>query len=197
VTDPLNEEGVMPAVGPNPLSWEAHDEGIRAVWKRCLLAAVACFGVMGGIAMVMLANGHTTEKIVSVQLMLVYLILPVYAVGFAAPMLITSLMKLSMGLEMSREGLNVGKKTAEHIDHLQKELKGILTDVRDVVGPVKALVDDLKKQKTGKVLEFIEKLSTDGSVEKIAGALESIGERIHKAFEKVEKGAVDRMVDKI
>jgi uncharacterized protein YoxC len=194
--DPLDETKLTPAVSELP-SRETHDRAVRQVWTRCSIGAGACFGVMSGIAAVMLASGYTTEKIVSVQLMLVYLILPVYAVGFAAPMLVTSLMKLGLGLEMSREGLNVGKKTAEHIDHLQKELRGILTDVRDVVGPVKALVDDLKRQKTGKVIEFIEKLSTDGSVEKIAGALESIGDRIHKAFEKVEKGAVDKMVDKI
>jgi uncharacterized protein YoxC len=187
---------VMPAVSPIPTR-EDHERAVYRVWIRCAVAAAVCFGVMGSIAAGMLLAGHPPEKIASVQLMLVYLILPAYAVGFAAPMLITSLMKLGLGLDMSREGLNVGKKTADHIDHLQKELRGILTDVKDVIGPVRELVDDLKKQKAGKVVDFIEKLSSDGSITKIAAALESIGERVHKAFEKVEKGAVDKMVDKL
>jgi uncharacterized protein YoxC len=176
---------------------EEHARATRRVWIRCLIGAGCCFATMGGIAGAMLLAGSSTEKVVSVQLMLTYIVLPVYAVGFAAPMLVTSLMKLGLGLDMSREGLNVGKKTAEHIDLLQKELRGILTDVKDIVGPVKELVDDIKKHKAGKVVAFIEKLSTDGSVEKIAGALESIGDRIHRALEKVEKGAVEKMVDKI
>lgn len=192
--DLMDETKMMPVVVPTQ---EDHERAVRRVWVRCLIGAGVCFGAMGGVAGAMLASGYGTEKIVSVQLMLVYLILPVYAVGFAAPMLITSLMKLGLGLDMSREGLNVGKKTANHIDLLQKELRGILTDVRDIVGPVKELVGDLKGQKTDKVVQFIDKLSKDGSVEKIAGALESIGDRIHRALEKVEKGAVERMVDKI
>lgn len=194
--DPLDDAMTMPAVTTLP-SVEEHDRSVRRVWVRCMTGAGVCFAAMAGIAATMLLKGAPPERVVSVQLMLVYLLVPLYAVGYMAPMLAVSLKKMSLGLEMSREGLNVGKKTAQHIDHLQKELRGILTDVKDIVGPVRELVDDLKKQKTGKVIAFIEKLSTDGSVEKIAGALESIGERIHKALEKVEKGAVDKMVDKI
>jgi uncharacterized protein YoxC len=176
---------------------EEHARSARRVWARCMIGATACFVVMGSISAVMISKGYAPERIVSIQLMMTYMILPVYAVGFAAPMLITSLMKLGLGLDMSREGLKMGKTTADHIDALQKELRGILTDVRDIVGPVSELVNDLKSQKTGKVIEFIEKLSTDGSVEKIAGALESIGERIHRVIEKVEKSTVDKAMEKI
>jgi len=196
--DPMNETKQMPSVewGSIPTRAE-HGRAIRLILVRFTVLALVCFVAMAGMVITMWLTGHDAKAIANAQLIVIYIGMPVVFFGYVAPMLAMSLSKVSLGVEMSREGLGVGKKTADHIDRLQRELRGILTDVKDVIGPVKELVDDLKKQKTGKVVAFIEKLAEDGSVEKIAGALESIGDRIHKVIEKVEKGAVDKMVDKI
>src|SRR3989304_1065042 len=129
----MDETKVMPTVGGMPTR-EEHSLSVRKIWIRCIVGAGISFGAMAGVAVGMVAAGYPSEKIVSIQLMIVYILIPLYAAGYMAPMLATSLMKMSLGLEMSREGLDVGKKTADHIDKLQKELRGVLHDVQGIVG---------------------------------------------------------------
>lgn len=178
-------------------SRERHNLVIRRLWWWCAAGAALVFAATSAVALALYFKGHDSDKILKVSTTIFQILIMSYGIGFFVPAFTTSLLKMSLGVEMSREGLEVGKRTAKHIDHLQKELRGILTDVREIVGPVRSLIEDLKRQKVGKVVEFIERLSNDGSIEKIAGAVESIGDRIHKAIEKVEKGAVDKMVDKL
>lgn len=75
------------------------------------------------------------------------------------------------------------------------ELGDVAKDAKDVIKDIKEIIADVKIQDPKKIVEFVDKLATDGTLEKIAGSVEKVAERIGEAIKKVEAKAVDRMVD--
>lgn len=195
--DPNKSGEFPPATGRELPSREEHDALIRRIWKWCIIGAVSVFAITGGITGGLYLAGHDGDKILRVSTTIFQILVLSYGMGFFVPAFCTSLLKMSLGVEMSREGLEVGKKTASHIDRLQKELETILKDAREIVGPIRELVEDLKRAKTGKVVEFMEELSKSGSVERIAKSVEEIAKKAHDVLEKVKKDAASDMIDKI
>jgi len=176
---------------------EEHRRIIRRLWMGCIGAACAIFVVTGGVVLGLFMEGKDSKRIVEITTAIFQVLVLSYGMGFFVPAFLTSLMKMSLGVEMSREGLSVGKQTAELLRGFAKDIKPIIHDLKEIVGPARELVDDLKGQKTGSIVAFVEKLSKDGTVERLAKSLEEIGSKIHDALERVEKKKVDDMIDRI
>jgi polyhydroxyalkanoate synthesis regulator phasin len=133
-------------------SREEHNALIRRIWKIGFYVAGGCFAFMAAVVAVMLALGKSTAEIVSVELLVVYIFLPAYAFGFVAPMLASSLMKMTLAVDMSREGLEIGKDTSDAMTEFKNEtkplvgdLKSVIAEVKPMVGKIGTTVDDVKK----------------------------------------------------
>ena len=121
--DPLDQSQAMPVACEEPYkiqSREEHDKKVRRIWWTGGLIGFAMFAFMLGMVIVMNRMGYESKDIVSVQLILVYIFVPVYGLGFVASALATSLLKMGLGVEMSREGLDIGKKTVEIAENVDK-----------------------------------------------------------------------------
>lgn len=126
-------------------SREAHNKLIWLIWKACILFAVICFVFMGGAVAYMKLTGHDAKSIVEVQLIIVYIILPAYALGYVAPTLATSLIKMSLGVEMSRQGLEIAKDTAETLSQFQKDTQPMIADTKAVISEIKPVIGEVKE----------------------------------------------------
>jgi len=78
-----------------------------------------------------------------------------------------------------------------------KDLGSVAKDAKELIADAKAIIADVKKQDPRKIVEFIDKLSTDGTLEKIADSVEKVAERVGEAIRKAEAKAVDKMIDNI
>lgn len=123
---------------------EEHNEVIRRVWRIGFYIAGACFTFMAAVVGVMLAMHKTPAEIVSVELLIVYIILPAYAFGFVAPMLASSLIKMTLAVDMSREGLEIGKETADAMTEFKEETKPLIMDAKAVIEEVKPMVGEVR-----------------------------------------------------
>lgn len=123
---------------------EEHNRIIRKVWKIGFYIAGACFAFMAGVVGVMLAMHKTPAEIVSVELLIVYIILPAYAFGFVAPMLTSSLLKMTLAVDMSREGLEIGKETSDAMTEFKNETKPLIVDAKAVIAEVKPVMGEVR-----------------------------------------------------
>lgn len=74
---------------------------------------------------------------------------------------------------------------------------GIREDLTPVLRDVRSLVDDIKKQDPKRIVEFIEKISKDGTVERVCKSLEAISGKLHESMESGKKAAVDDILSKL
>lgn len=76
-------------------------------------------------------------------------------------------------------------------DERMRDLGSVAADAKEVIGAVRSLIEDVKEQNPGRIIEFLEKLQKDGSIEKIATSVEAIAKKAHEVLErgKVKEGA--------
>ncbi len=147
-------------IGDLPTKSE-HDATVRKIWKIGFMVAGGCFAFMGAIVAVMLAMGKSPQEIVAVELLVVYIVLPAYAFGFMAPMLTISLLKMSLAVDMSRTGLEIGQQTSEAMTEFKEETKPLVADMKAVVHEARPMVlqvqhtvDEVKKVVDGAMKEI-------------------------------------------
>lgn len=165
---------------------EAHELMIRRLWRWCIVGAGTVFVVTGSTAGAMFLLGYDSKTIANVSTVIFQVILLPYGLGYVAPALATSLLKMALGVEISREGLDLGRNTATTLTELRADVKPILEDAKSVLGSVRDLVEDVKSQNPKRIVEFIEKLAHDGTVEKIAKSVEKVADRVHEALTQKE-----------
>lgn len=180
----------------------AHNKFIRLIWKLCVVTAVVCFLFMGGAVAVMKLCGYDAKAIVEVQLIIVYIILPAYAIGYVAPTLATSLIKMSLGVEMSRQGLDIANQTATILTDFQNDVKPMMQDGKEmfreakpVVADVKEMVQSFKKEDFGKMRESLHRLEREldggGKFDRLVNALEKIAARSDQKADDALEGLLE------
>jgi len=172
-------------------SREEHNKLIRFIWRACIGGALFSFIAMAGTVLTMYLMGRDTKKIVEVQLIMVYLILPAYAIGYVAPTLATSLIKMSLGVEMSRRGLDIGEQTADTLDTFQRETKPMIDKSERVLTKVEGIVDEFKSKDLSKLHVAVDRMANEmdggGKLDRLVVALEKIAARTsEKADEHLE-----------
>lgn len=155
-----------------------HDRLIRKLWMGCIAGALLVFLTSGSTAITMWMLGYDSGSIQHVSTVVFQVILLPYGLGFVAPMLATSLIKMSLGVEMSRKGLEVAEKTAATLDEIKAEVMPVVADMKAVLGDIKALVDQVKHKDFKKLTEFVDGLSKNGTVEALATNIKKLAERV-------------------
>jgi len=153
-----------------------HDLRIRRIWTICISLSLLFFLAMGGTVIGMASVGYDSKSIVNVLLIAVYIVVPLYGVGYMGPAFATSLV-------MGHRGIEIGEKTSETMDSFAADIKPILRDARDVIGEVKELVEQFKSQNPKAIVDFIEKLSKDGTVDRVAKSIETVAKKIGDVLE--------------
>lgn len=163
---------------------EAHDRFIRRIWKLCIGMAAAVFLLTGGIVLALFLAGHDSKKVVEISTAVFQVLVLSYGLGFFVPAFLTSLFKMSLGVEMSRRGLEIGEETSKVLAQLSKDAGPLIVDAKEVVGSIREIISDIKEQNPGRIIEFLESLERDGSVQKIAKSVEEIAKKVHTSLER-------------
>jgi len=144
--DPNKPTQAVPAAAYKLPSRAAHAAFIRKVWWCCIVGAAVCFVSMAGTVLYMGAMGHDSKAIVNVQLIIVYIVLPVYAIGYVAPTLASSLIKMSLGLEVSRESATILERVDAAIDARAAKLDRLVERTDKLVAEIDACTHPLAKK---------------------------------------------------
>jgi hypothetical protein len=80
-----------------------------------------------------------------------------------------------------RESLEIGKRTAAHLDQLQNELTPVIEDLRTAVADAKDMLHELRGEHFDRMVK----------------AVESIPQKIDELAKKAEAKAISKMVDSL
>jgi hypothetical protein len=165
-------------------SRDDHNRFIRRIWYGCIGMALLVFILTGGVVLGLFLSGHDSKKVVEVSTSVFQVLVLSYGLGFFVPAFLTSLLKMSLGVEMSRKGLEIGEETSKVLAQLQRDFVPLLKDVQEVVGSARTVIDDIRQQNPGRIIEFLEKLKADGSVERAVRSVEEIAKKVHEVIER-------------
>lgn len=124
---------------------EEHNAQIKKIWQRCIAVAAVCFVLMVGTVITMKVLKYEGKDIVNVQLIFVYMLVPSYVLGYIAPALAVSLMKMTLGVDMSRETSKDIHDFKEDIKPLINDATAVVAEVKPMVTEVRATIDEVKK----------------------------------------------------
>lgn len=183
-------------------SREEHNRFIRKVWNLCIIGAALVFVITGTTVLVMILMGYDSKTIVNASTTCFQMILLPYGLGYVAPTLATSLLKMALGVEMSRRGLEIGEQTAQSLTDLKTETKPlvekgdrVLTKLEPMVEKANEMIDEFKKQdfaKLHKVLERFEgEMNGGGKLYRLVTALEKIAKRVDAKADDTLEGLLE------
>jgi hypothetical protein len=164
---------------------EEHKRFIRRIWKVCLIGAVVIFLITGTITLSMFFFGYDPKTVLTTSTIIFQILVLSYGMGFFVPAFLTSLIKMGLGVEMSRQGLEIGKQTAtiltdfkDEVKPIMGDIKKIVEDVRPVVHDAKGVFEEFKKQDLGKMRETLDRFQNEldggGRFDRLINALERI-----------------------
>jgi len=99
---------------------EEHKRHIKKLWWTCIILATLVFLAAGGSFAGMMLAGTPAAVVVNISTGIFQIIVLSYGLGFFVPAFLTSLARLSLGIEMSRVGVEVGVETAEMLETTRK-----------------------------------------------------------------------------
>lgn len=172
-----------------------HNRFIRKLWTYCISAAVGVFIVTGGIVGWLFMIGYDSKKIVEVSTSIFQVLILSYGMGFFVPTLLTSLFKMSLGVEMSRKALEIGNQTAENLVSLKDEMAGIIKDIKPIVEDARKLVDTFKAEEMTNARNALHRLEHElnggGKLDRMVNALERIAKKADAKADDVVEGLLE------
>ncbi len=200
-------DGHCPVHNPAPIhepyevpSRPEHNAFIKKIWRICILGAFLVFITTGGTMLTLHLMGFEPEKVLTASTIVFQVVVLSYGMGFFVPAFCTSLIKMGLGVEMSRQGLEIGRETAAHIALLQGELRNLVNDAQSVLTPLQKLFGDFEGRPSEiftKVIDFVERLEKDGTIESLTKGIKDISEKIKQVIDKEKKKAIDGEIDKL
>jgi hypothetical protein len=152
-------------------SRDEHDRFIKRIWKWCLSGACLVFAITATVTSALALLGFEAGKILTVSTIVFQILVLSYGMGFFVPAFCTSLIKMSLGVEMSRRGIEIGNdtvKTLEQITPVVEDLKGVVHSIKEILGHFQS--QDIERVR--RVVNSISKFVDDKeSTEKISGLL--------------------------
>lgn len=156
-----------------------HQRHVRRIWTVCILVASGLFLAMGGLILHLLVGEKKQgEHIIYVSTSIFQVIVITYGMGFFVPAFLTSLMKMDLGIRMSRRALEIGDQTANHIDRLQNELTPVLTDLKSAVANAKVMLEEVRSKDLDKIQRVLSDLTENNRLERFVSAVERLASRI-------------------
>jgi hypothetical protein len=155
---------------------------VRRIWGICIVVSSVLFVGLGGLVYVLLTGERRAgENIVYVSTSVFQVLVLTYGVGFFVPAFLTSLMKMDLGIRMSRRALEIGDRTAQHIDRLQSELTPVLTDLKSAVANAKVMLEEVRSKDLDKIQRVLSDLTENNRLERFVSAIERLASRIESA----------------
>lgn len=130
--DPCNQPQKIEGSGSESMadykipSRAEHNALIRRIWKHCMIAACLIFLVTGGTVLGLFLAGFDSKSIINVSTAVFQVIVLSYGMGFFVPSFLTSLIKMHLGIEMSRMSAGVLEKIDKSIDDRLKRVDKLL-----------------------------------------------------------------------
>lgn len=198
MTDPLNEAQTdLPIIEDKIPTKAEFEASIKKLWKTCIFLSIGLFFISGSATAGMFLAGLDPKTTVAISTTIFQVLVLSYGMAFFVPAFMTSLRTMALGVHMSRKGLDVGEKTAKHIDQLQSKLNALVNDAQGVIKPLKKLTEDLQKLNAPKIVEWINKIQKDGTLDDVSKSLKEVTDKITKTFDELRKKAVDKEIDQI
>lgn len=165
-----------------------HKRFVKRVWVICNCIALVVFLVTGGTLLALFLTGNDSKSIVNTSTAVFQVLMLSYGMGFFVPAFLTSLIKMSLGVDMSRQGIEIGVKTAGNLDEMRKEIKPlvergdrVLTKLEPMVEKADQMLDEFKKQDMSKLHKVLERLDAEmnggGKLDRLVTALERIAKK--------------------
>lgn len=67
---------------------------------------------------------------------------------------------------------------------LRNAIKPFVEEGKEVIAAVRGIIEDLKNQKAGKIIEFIERVERDGLIPKVVKSIEEIGRQVGEVIRR-------------
>lgn len=99
-------------------SREEHNKQTRKLWINCIVIGCVIFVLIGGLMAYLFLTGHDTKKVVEVSTVTFQVLAVSYMACLFIPVLLVSLMRVTLGIEMSRKGLEIGNRTTGVLEKL-------------------------------------------------------------------------------
>jgi hypothetical protein len=131
--DPIDQSQKINATLAKIPTTDQHKRKIRLLWKSCIIAAAAILVVVGGLVLALFLKGYDSKKIVEVSTTVFQVLVLSYGMGFFVPCLMTSILNMWLGIEMSRVGLELGQQTANILSTLDKAINSRLEKLDGVL----------------------------------------------------------------
>jgi hypothetical protein len=189
MADPAKSQE-MPAVKEDAYhipSRAEHQLTVRRIWRTCgITGASVCLFMLGTVVAMKMMH-YEAKDIVSVQLILVYIFVPVYGLGFVAAALATSLLKMGLAVDMSREGLDIGQKTAEVAEKIDSALDSRLARVDGTLDSLDRMVKEFERGEGPLLKVFRDEMKKLRA--EIRGSRQSTEEELAEALDEGEAAA--------
>lgn len=169
MNDPIDKTHVMRPVLdhvhiPSP---EEHKRRTRRIWIACGFIALFVLVSIGGTVLLLVMN-HDVHTIVGWTTIIFQIVIGMFATGFTTPLFLEQRANFILSIDMGRESLELGTKTAMAMIDLKNEFVPVVKDM-------KGLVDKMKP-----VVEVANRQVQDGYLEKIESHMKAIREAIER-----------------
>jgi len=196
-----HEQRAVDLVKADDGSWEIptreeHRRSIRKMWIVCNLIAFGVFLSAGGTVAALALKGYQWALIVAVSTSIFQVIVMSYALAFFVPSFLTSLSKLSLGIEMSRRSLEMGQKSVDTLEKVDKAIESRLERVDGLVGKLERMLEQAEKGEHPllKRLEETFRLEMKGLREAVREKKREAEEELDEALAEGEREADEILV---
>jgi hypothetical protein len=150
---------------------EEHNRFIRNIWKLCVGSAIFIFLVTGSVVLTLFLKGYDSKKIVEVSTSIFQVLVLSYGMGFFVPAFLTSLVKMHLGIEMSRVSANILEKVDASIEKRLERFDKLLTSLEAAGTGEHPLIARLEKKADELTLDIkAEGRKIHAELERLSGA---------------------------
>jgi apolipoprotein N-acyltransferase len=96
-------------------SIDEHEDKVRRIFKTCISVAAGVFVVAVGSIWIALRNGVPLSVLASVVPIVMAILIGVFAIGYAIPVGLVSLLRLGFTIKMGHESLRMTRTIADRV----------------------------------------------------------------------------------
>ncbi len=163
-------------------SQEQHEASLRRIWRFSIAAAAV--QVVAGISVlsfVLFSRGNV-QLLGVISTVLFQILLVAFGIGFSIPAVMASMAKLNLTLEIGRESLELGRKSANSLVQLQSEFVPVLQNLKTGISNLTELVEKVKHG-NGELKDTVRKAVTEAR-----GMIKEGESEVEKyIFEKIDR----------
>jgi len=151
MADPTNEPQKMEPVAEEegykiPTRAE-HKRLIRRLWKWCLILAVLVFLGTASTLVTLWTLGFSPSEVLDYSTTSFQVLVLSYGMGFFIPILVTSVLMVALGIEMNRQALVIGSRSADVLAKVDSNIDKRMVRADTLMDKFEKQMDDAEKGK--------------------------------------------------